>query len=260
MTSDPSKKLAALLKKLRHAYADTECAPCEEILELDRIATQFVYSMMLWETNASHARTACRKLAESFADANELRVAFDDEIAHAIGDKYPMGLERAGRLRAGLNDIYQRFHAVTLAPLAELGKRESRQQLDSLEGVPGFVAARVASICLGCHAIPVDERLRALLTDEGIADEVSNVESVQHWLERSIPAEEGPAVLLLLNHWSDEKGQAPRREAKPAPKPAASAAKRDAKKAEVAPAASKGGKKTVGRTTKGRGSNGEDKA
>lgn len=227
MNSDPSKKLTILLKKLRQTYADEPApAPLDEFLELDSITRQFIFSVLLWEANSTQARAACRKLADTFVDGNELRIAFDDEISHAIGDKYPFSLDRSGRLRAALNDVYRRFHSVTLGSISELNKRDIRNQLESIEGVPAFVAARTASLCFGCHAIPVDERLRALLAEEGIADEVTSVESVQHWLERSVAAEDGPEVAILLQHWSDDKGHVPKREPKPVPpkpKPAAKA-------------------------------------
>lgn len=238
MTSDPSKKLNTLLKKLRQAYpADAAPVPLDEFLELDSPTRQFVFAMMLWEANSTNARGGCRKLADSFVDGNELRVAFDDEIAHTIGDKYPLGLDRSGRLRAALGDIYRRYHNVSIATIAELNKRDARQQLESIEGVPAFVAARVASLCFGCHTLPVDERLRALLAEEGIADEVTSVESVQHWLERSISAEDSPEVLALFQQWSDDKGHVAKREAKPAPTTAAKPSAKPAAKSASKPAA-----------------------
>ncbi len=217
MTGDPSKKLATLLKRLRHAHPPghgepQHPTPPDEMLELDAPTRHLVFSLMLWETNTSHARAACRKLSESFVDANELRVAFEDEIAHVIGDKYPLGLDRARRLRATLADLFRRFHAISIAPLLELNKRDARHQVESLEGLPPFVSARIASFVFGAHALPVDERLRALLADEGIADEVTSVESVQNWLERTIPAEESHSVAILFQVWSDEVGHVIRKD------------------------------------------------
>jgi len=215
VTSDPSKKFAALLKRLRLSHpAPTPPTPqpIDEFLELDPPTRQFVFSMLLWETNTAHARAACRRLSESFVDGNELRIAFEDETAHVIGDKYPQSLERARRLRAALGDIYRRFHGVTIVPLLELNKRDARHQVESIEGVPPFVAARMASLVFGAHAIPVDERLRALLADEAIADEVTSVESVEAWLERTVAADESHEVAAVLQAWSDDMGHAPRKE------------------------------------------------
>jgi endonuclease III len=217
VSADPTKKLASLLRKLRSQH--TELAPPAVIPEppdeFDPIVHQLVFSMLLWEASTSQARNAFKRVREAVVDYNELRVCVPDEVAHIIGDKYPLSLERAMRLRTTLHDIYQRQHAISLKHLQEIGKREARHYLDSLAGCPPYVAARVCLMQGLGHAIPVDERLCALLTDEQVLEAGMPAEQATSWLEHHIKAEEGRDAALVLQAWSDEHGHPPKRDKRP---------------------------------------------
>ena len=183
--------------------------------EFDPLVHELVYSLLLWEASANQAKNALKRVRESVVDYNELRVCVADEVAHIIGDKYPLGLERAMRLRTVLNDIYQTQHGISLKHLRELGKRETRQYLDGLSGCPPFVAARVCLVQGLGHAVPVDERLCELLVGEQVIDAGTPVEQATSWLEHHIKAEEGLDTCLLFQAWSDEHGHAPKRDKRP---------------------------------------------
>lgn len=217
MSADPTKKLAALIRKLRGQYS--ELTPPVVIPEppdeFDPHIHQLVYSMLLWEASTTQARNALKRIREAVVDYNELRVCVADEVAAILGDKYPLGLERAMRLRTTLNDIYHHQHAISLRHLADLSKREARQQLDHLAGCPAFVAARVCITQGLGHAVPLDERLMTLLVGEQVLDADMSVEQATSWLEHHIKAEESLDVHLLFQEWSDEHGHPPRRDKRP---------------------------------------------
>ncbi len=217
MSADPTKKLASLLRKLRGQHTDL-AAPVvtpEPPDEFDPLVHQLVFSMLLWEASTAQARNALKRIREAVVDYNELRVCVADEVSHVIGDKYPLSLERAMRLRTTLHDIYQRQHAISLAHLQELGKREARHYLDGLAGCPPFVAARVCLVQGLGHAIPADERLCTLLSGEQVLEPGTPVEQATSWLEHHIKAEEGREAALLLQAWSDEHGHPPKRDKRP---------------------------------------------
>jgi endonuclease III len=217
VSTDPTKKLNTLLKKLRAQHADL-AAPVvtpEPTDEFDPFVHQLMFSMLCWEASTAQARNALKRVRDSVVDYNELRVCVSDEVAHMIGDKYPLGLERAIRLRTTLNDIFNRQHGISLKHLPELSKREARQYLDSLPGCPSYVAARVCVTGGLGHAIPVDERLLDLLVEEGVLDAKMSVEQGASWLEHHVKAEESLEVHLLLQAWSDEQGHAPKRDKRP---------------------------------------------
>ncbi|MFZ4574961.1 MAG: hypothetical protein ACOYN0_11225 [Phycisphaerales bacterium] len=226
---DPAKKLASLLKRLRSRFdaAPPARGTGDAPPTADSIVSELVFSMLLWEAATSQARAAYKRLHEAFVDYNDLRAAIDDEVAEVLGEKYPLAAERARRLRAALNDIYRRQHAVSLAHLPELAKRDAKAYIDSIEGVPLFASHRLLLCELHVHALPIDERLRDLLAAEGVLDEANDVHSATAFIERHVHADEASEVASLFQAWSDEDGQSPRKE-KRAPAPAVEPAARPA--------------------------------
>lgn len=244
--ADPSKKLAGLLKRLRSRY-DTE-KPCRisgaDVPAREAIVDELVYSILMWEASSNQAKAAFKRLHEAFVDYNDLRAAIDEEIVDVLGEKFPLAMERARRLRAALHDIYRRQHGVSLGHLVDLSKRDAKAYLESLEGVPVFASHRVLLGELHVHAVPVDERLRDLLAAEGVLDEANDVNSATSFLERNIHAEETLQAAASLQAWSDDEGQPPKRE-KRAPAPTVEIPVKPApKKAEPKPAKPATAKKT----------------
>ncbi|MDX2117915.1 MAG: hypothetical protein SFY96_07020 [Planctomycetota bacterium] len=191
-------------------------APVVATPDEDPLVHELVYSFLLWDSGTTQARNLMKRLCETFVDLNELRVCLADELAEVLGERYPRAWERAQRLRATLHDLYKREHGMRLAHLAQSGKRDTRGYLDSLDGIPAFVAARMFVFGFGGHAIPCDSRLVELLADEGAIDkDMTDPAEVGSWLERQIRAADAQETALLLQAWSDEKGSAPKREKRP---------------------------------------------
>ncbi|MEO0632017.1 MAG: hypothetical protein AAFY46_15030, partial [Planctomycetota bacterium] len=172
MSADPAANLRGLLEaQLKDSPAAPEASRFTPTLVADHpfadpILEELLYAFLAWEAGDKKAAAAPAKLAATCVDANELRICLSSEIVAALGSTYPKAAERAERIRATLTDIFDREHEVSLASLATAGKREARQYLDSLEGIPPYVAARTALVALDCHAFPVDDRLRKLLAGE----------------------------------------------------------------------------------------------
>lgn len=204
-TSDPARKLHAALKRLRTGAGDRPAlatAGCP-FSDADPLVHLLIESFMLWEASHAEASAAVGRLCAAVVDYNELRVCFTDELAAAVGAGYPRVDERCARMRCALNDIFRREHAVSLAHLQAPGRKDARGYLESLDGTPTFVSARVALIGLGVHAIPVDDRLVRALADAGCCQRADSCESVSTWLERQFKPGEGPEAHALLQAWSD---------------------------------------------------------
>ncbi len=170
-----------------------------------------LFDLLLFEASIDQANAAYPRLIAGVVSLNDLRVTTPDEIHALLGDKYPLGLERATRIRAALADIHKRFHAVDLTPLLELQKREARALLESLDGVPPFAAHRLALLRLDIHALPVDERLASLLHTQGTLDDAHTpVDKASSFLEHHIRAADATKAHALLQAWSDRDGKAPR--------------------------------------------------
>lgn len=208
MTSaDPAKKLLALLKRIKPAQAEPPADPALEGCGegCDRPLWQLVFSFLAWESTLTRAVQAGKRLHASVVDYNEMRVCLPNELVTIIGDRYPRALERVARLRSTLNELYKREHAVTLTPVAGMGKREARAYLESLEGMTPFVAARLMLLSFGGHAFPLDERLRQALLENGALPADLSIADAGGWLERQFRAGEALEPYLLLEQWMNDR-------------------------------------------------------
>lgn len=201
---DPSRRFAALLRRLRSEHGGA-AHPAPEHAGLEPLVAELIASFLAWEAGPARAEGAMRRLLASVVDTNELRVCLPDELASFIGARYPRAQERMARLKSALNDLYRREHAVTLAPLLTMPKRDARAYLESLEGVPGFVAARVTLLGLDGHAFPVDERIAAALRGEQAAPTDAGPDAVASWLERQVHSGEAREAYLVVEAWLRER-------------------------------------------------------
>lgn len=208
--AEASKELAALLKKLRAQHdtglaADGTALPPPAIVDPDEpVLGQFLRSFLHWESTGAKAAQAIKKLEAGVVDFNELRVCMPEDVVALIGERYPRAHERAQRLRAALNDLYSREHKVSLEHLAKLSKRDVKDYLDSLEGVPSYVSSRVALLCFGAHTAPVDARVLRRLLDADVVDDDVSIEDAAATLERKVRAGELLETYLLLQAHADE--------------------------------------------------------
>lgn len=171
----------------------------------DAILHEFVFSLMLWESSLTHAMRAMELIRESLADYNELRVCFPEDLSAIIGTRYPRSLERSERVVAALNGVFQREQSLSLGSLQEMPKRDAREYLATLPGVPPFVAARVTLVGLGGHAFPIDGLLMKYLVKEGVL--VGNANHEQHMgrMERAVRAADSQRLYCMIEYWADQK-------------------------------------------------------
>ncbi|MBK7405230.1 MAG: hypothetical protein IPJ41_11505 [Phycisphaerales bacterium] len=202
--------VADLERKLTPA-APTPAPPPEGVAPLIHL---LLYSFMLWESCPAEAEPALGRLYAAIIDPNELRVALPEEIAGWLARRDNAALDLAARLRAVLNDIYRREHLVSIDRLASTSKREAREYLDSLEGMPAYVAARVTLLGFGGHAVATDAALILRLASAGAVENGSSTQDTERWLERQIRASDAERTNLLFDAWRDVPA------AKPAKAPA----------------------------------------
>ncbi len=165
-----------------------------------------ITSFLMWESTTARASAAWRRISEHVVDLNDLRVCMPQEIVELVGERYPASLERAQRLRATLRHIYKREHEIKLDRLQSMGKREIRQYVRSLDGIPPYAADRVTLLCFDTHCVPVDDRLRRCLAREGVCDEDADINELATWVSRQVKSTEARAAHLALQGWVDRVG------------------------------------------------------
>ncbi|PHQ81629.1 MAG: hypothetical protein COB69_03925 [Phycisphaera sp.] len=211
MSVDHGANLQSLIKRLAGegspvAQERTQrfhCGPNEPMT--DPICDELIWSFLVWEAGEKRAAALAAKLCESFVDLNEFRICLTSELVSFFGQTYPKNAERADRMRTSLNDIFRREHEVSLRSLAGLNKREAKAYLDSIEGIPPYVANRTFLLGLGGHAFPLDNRLLKLLAAEEAIAETETVASGAGWLERQIRSGDAAPAFVSLETWAAEQ-------------------------------------------------------
>jgi len=203
LPSGDSERLATLLTSLLGRVGPASPAPESVHGTVEPLVHMLLYSFLLWESTPAHATDGLAALYASIVDLNELRVAMPQEIVDCVGMRDRASLERADRLRAALNSIYRREHRVSLERLAGASKREVREYLDALDGVPAFVAARVTLLGFHGHAVPIDRRRFDLLVREGVLEPTLTLDEAERWLERQIRASDAEQIVLVLDNWRE---------------------------------------------------------
>ncbi len=216
-----AKRWATLQRKLRLPEKDPAefLSPPPAPPGSDPLTHQAVYALLLWEASTSQAHAALRRVLSAIVDYNELRVSQSHNIAEWLGEKYPLAVERALRMRALLSDIYQRQQSVQLSPLLLGSRKDTQQTLASLDGITPFATSRVLALGLARTACPVDERLLALLKGERAVTMDASVESVGMELGDMTSDENRVDLLARLQYWSDIDGKSPEREVPGLPVP-----------------------------------------
>ena len=100
-------------------------------------------------------------------------------------------------------DVYNREHEVSIASCVSMNKRDGRQYLETIEGAPPFVAARMTLVVLGAHAVPIDDRMMEGMIEAELFEEGTRIDEVASLLERGVRASDGLATYHALQAWAD---------------------------------------------------------
>lgn len=165
---------------------------------------QLIYAFLSYNATRKQAGEALGRLVDSMVDLNELRVSDDPELIEAIGRGYPHAADRVHRLKAALNTIYRREHAVDLEPLAKLPKKDARAYLEGLDGMVPYVAAAVALACYHCPVVGVDDDLLKRLIADAIVPPDATAAMAGTFIEHHIRAEQAMATHLLLRAYVEK--------------------------------------------------------
>jgi len=195
---DPAhaKALTALIRRLKKKYEPQEPMPVAA-------TAQLLISFLQWESTTRKAERAFEAIMGEVVDLNELRICFPPQIIAMIGAGYPLAESRIGRMRETLNEVFRREHDWQLKSLESKNKKEQRAYLETLPGVPPYVISHMMLVGYGGHAMPVDEKLVALLAGENCCDLDAAPEEVESFLMRQIRADDALDTHLVFQAWSD---------------------------------------------------------
>ena len=193
-------KLSTFLKK--HKGSDLALLP-DFVRPRDPVAV-LIHSWLLWEASTEQAEVAMRKLLDAFVDYNEIRVSLPHEKATVIGKRYPRLEERLHGIRRTLHSLYLARHALSFDHLEGKGKRDIKADIESLDGMHPFVAARILRLSFEVHALPADDQLSALLHEHGVIDEPVDPDELSSWLGSTVKSDDAIDVIVALQASIDE--------------------------------------------------------
>ncbi len=177
-------------------------------------------------------------------DLNDLRMNMPQETIEIIGITYPQAEDRARRLRAILRAIYLREHEVQLHSLADSGKTETKEYIQTLEGMTHFVAGRVLALYFGVSAFPIDDRTFQALMNAGVLHEDTDLDEASSWLGRQVKAKDVSKVHGSLHSWAEKQPTQKKPAKSSSKKPAAKTTTKKVSKKKVSK------KKTTRKTSK----------
>jgi hypothetical protein len=226
-----SKKYAKGIAKLHRELKKK--LPKVKPVTFDDPAEALVYAVISEDVRSSVAKTIRKRIKKHFIDLNELRVSRQEEICEQLGSDSSDARRKAQALNDILNDVFQKFDRVNLEDLKEMGKRQARKELDSLESASSFVLNYCFLTALEGHAVPLTPRMIEYLKAEELVDPDATDDDIEGFLERQISASSGYEFYSLLRRQSETstkklKKTAMKTEEKDSPK---MAKKKTAKKA-----------------------------
>jgi endonuclease III len=191
-----SKEYADKLKKTFQAWK-RQSSKAELVTFADPIEALVVGILCQLYPDAE-AKKIYKRMQSHFVDLNDLRVARTEEILEVVGDHSPQAQTAAQSLTRVLNQIYDRYDALSLVSLKRLGKRQARKSIEDLEGISRFVVDYCFLTALGGHAIPLTEKMKEYLIREGLVHPEAAEEEIHGFLERQISAADGWLFYTLL--------------------------------------------------------------
>lgn len=213
--TERTKPLSSLLTSLARKHKPLQATPPGEtpdasagatadIFHGDSALKEFVRAALIWESTTAKADAALRRIATSVVDINEFRVSLPQEMASIIGGGYPRVEERVLFMKAALGEVFRREQRLRLAHLSTASKKAALAYLGTLPLVPPYVSDRVALLCFGCHALPVDSRIGAVLVTAKVVSPTAPAEQSVAALLKQIKAGEAGHALALLQAAADE--------------------------------------------------------
>ena len=197
---DPAttKQFSSLLSKSLDSYKAEDPPPRDPVAQL-------IVGFLQWNATAAQAEDAFTALMDQMIDVNDLRVSHPHELVEVIGEDYPQASVRTIRMREALREVYRREHDIQMHSISGKSKKEQRAYLDTLPGVTPYVAAQVTLLSFGGHAMPVDDKLCALLIDEKCLGQGTTPADAESHLSRQVKAGDALEAHLALQAWADKK-------------------------------------------------------
>jgi len=180
-----------------------------------------------------NAKKIFKQIKTQFVDFNDLRISRTEEIMEILEDDSPAAQQCAENITSLLSSILDKYDTLCLKqPLAELGKRQGKKELEELPGASQFAVSFCFLTAMGGHAIPLTAKTLEFLRREGIVEAEAGLPEIDGFMERHITAAHAYETYELLRQAAESPAKKPRPAASDKKEPKKTAAKRAKKKSK----------------------------
>ncbi len=170
-----------------------------------------------------------KQFKTQFVDFNDLRISRAEEVMEILEDDSPAAQKCAENITLLLSSVLDKYDTLCLKqPLADLGKRQGKKELEELPGASPFAVSFCFLTAMGGHAIPLTAAMLDLLRREGIVEAEATLQEIEGFMERHITAAHAYETYELLRQAAEMPAKKPR-----------AAAKKESKKTAAKPAKKK---------------------
>jgi endonuclease III len=198
-SKDYSKKVHNLYRSLKRKYQAVQKIIYDEPVDA------LVYAIVSAELNETESQSAIKRLADFFADWNDLRISRVEEIIEVLGPEVTAARNIASALTAALRAVFSKYNMVSLKALYKMSKRPARSFLEKIEGTNRFVVDYCMLTSLQGHAIPLTKKMIEFLRNNKLVHVEANEEEIEGFLARQISAENAYEFYYLLRRDSEAR-------------------------------------------------------
>lgn len=181
------RKVAALLKK---AYSSTAPSRDRPVLET------LLYAVCLENAPQEQADAVYAQLLNTFHDLNEVRVSSITEVQAVFAGQEEVDW-RALRVKSALQHVFETNYAFDFESLKRKTAELAAKHLAKIHGLSYFVRAYVLQHSLGCHVLPVDNKMHLALVWLGVAERETTPEQAAEALRPFVRK----ADATMFCHW-----------------------------------------------------------
>lgn len=162
-----------------------------------------IFGLLSESMPEAKARSVYASMQENFVDWNDLRVSRLEEISEVLREETASAERITANLNQSLNFVFRAHDTISMAMLAELGKRPARKFLEGVPGLSRFVVDYIMLTSLDSHCIPLTQRMQEYLKNAGLADPEATEEELEGYLQRQISASNAYAFYVTLRKESE---------------------------------------------------------
>jgi hypothetical protein len=180
-----AKRIRKLMTTIKPHASDYKSDPN------DGLTDHVVRSVLIRYAGEAEGAAAFNRLRKAMVDLNELRVTPVAEVVDHITHSVPQARFAAESVTRTLRAIYNREHHLNLEHLRAMGKKESREYIESLDGMEAFSAALASLRGIGLHAVPLTDEMVKWLRENDMVDAEAEAHEIRAFVERTVPAGKG---------------------------------------------------------------------